>query len=210
MRLLIASLFCSLCFQPLAAQSDVAQKFTVVLAAHPDKDAVKTLKSDIETGKIRVVLDKQMALTSFEGWDRTAARVVFQLTANKTLTLPNDFFSYNSCARDALTEVIGLAHDYVSKLPGDQLKLLARFANPDLAEDMDGEDQANLYRLVTGFEGAATDNAGRFSELLFKACSQQEIVGIFGASGPSAENFARAAREHIRYIFEGLRLLIQQ
>lgn len=218
MRLIISFFCLSFAVQALAQESAIAQiiaqntaqEFIAVLAAHPDKDAVKTLESDVKTGKIRVVLDKQMALTSFEGWDRTAAGVVFKLTAQKTLTLPNDFFSYNSCARDALTEVIGLAYDYISKLPSDQLKLLARFADPDLVEDIDNEDQANLYKLVTGFEGAATDNAGRFSELLFKACSQQEIAGIFGASGSSAENFARAAKEQIRYIFEGLRLLIQQ
>ena len=189
---------------------NTAQEFIAVLAAHPDKDAIKTLESDVKSGKIKVVLDGQMSLTSFEGWDRTAARVIFKLTAQKTLTLPNDFFSYNPCARDALTEVLALAYNYILGLGSDQTKLLIRFADPDLAEDIDNEDRANLYKLVIGFEGAATDNAGRFSELLFKACSRQEITGIFGASGPSAENFASAAKEHIRYIFEGLRLLIQQ
>lgn len=218
MRLIISFFCLSFAMQALAQESAIAQiiaqntaqEFIAVLAAHPDKDAVKTLEGDVETGKIKVISEMGMSLDSFEGWDRTAAGVIFKLAAQKTLILPGDFFLYASCHQKMLVEVLGLAHDYVSKLPGDQLKLLARFADPNLVEDVDNEEQVKLYQLVTGFEGAATDNADRFSKLLFQVCSQQEIVGIFGASGSGADDFARAAREHIRYIFEGLRLLIQQ
>ncbi len=219
MRLLIASLFCFLCFRPLAAQSDAAQKFTVVLAAHPNKEAVKTLKGDVETGKIKVVLDKQMFLISFDGWNQTVAEAVLKLTSQKTLTLPSDFFSYIPCQQKTLVLVIALVYNHITKLPSDQLILLARFANPNLVENVDGEGQVNFSKLITDFEEAAVDNAERFSDLLFRVCSQQEREDIFGASGPgaenfasgsSAENFAIATRGHIRYAFEELRLLIQQ
>lgn len=211
MRLLIASLFCFLCFQPLMAQSDIAQKFTAVLATHPDKDAVKTLKGDIESGQIKVTLGEQTFLASTKEWDRVAARVVFKLVSQKTLTLPNGFFSYVSCIQEILVEVLGLGYDYISKLPGDQTNLLVRFANPELVEDVDEKDQERLYKLVTGFEVAAIENTDRFSKLLFQACSQPEINLVLDAKSPtSAENFASTAKDVIRKQFEGLRLLIQQ
>lgn len=219
MRPLTALLFCLLCFQPLAAQNDVAQRFAAVLTAHPDKEAVKILKSDIETGKIKVVLDKQIFLTSSDEWSQVAVGAISELISQKTLTLPGDFFSYISCHQKTLVEIIALVYNHLTKLSNDQLILLARFANPDLTGYMDSESKANLSNLITGFEEAAVKSAEMFSDFLFQVCSQQEREDVFGASGPnaenfasgsSAENFAIAAREHIRNAFEELQLQIQQ
>lgn len=185
---------------PNTADPQFRQDVLTALAEHPDQEAVALLKSDIESGRLKVVPGRELKLESAEERKNAMLSTLVAYWFTHALIVPQSFFALDACHRRMAVEAAGLVYGRLPEFDEEMGQLVALLSG---GGGESPEDREALKQLMSSsldkFEKFFAKDIDRFAPVAFSSCSAAEIQPIFGNDIPTtdAKTWADALKKKV-------------